>query len=664
MKKFLLLLILSFPGVIAAAEVEAYAVSNDGLVLALAYDDSMIGLYDLNTGDLLHELKSHEDSIQTLNFNSDDSRLISGDWGDYAVIWDVKTGKVIKKKNMGETVMHALYAADDRFLLMAVDEEPLVFFDKNLKKKASSYRMNDRIQLSEDKKFLAGQGMYSPEVEDAVIVVDIMNNKKIIEIPEDSYDDEIYFSKDASIVVVRDYSVFHIWDVVNQKKLGLIDTELDVDKSMINPSNDKELWLTGDNVIEVWDYRTKTLLRSFKINNLDVDSVNDMAFSADGQTAAVSLWLESDISTVLLISPGDFATKMKIEPMSKMAFGLEFINDHTLLINTLYPIEVWDTKNKQMKFLMTKTGNQANTSLQDILKTESVAYQFDGSINGLDTDNKGNIILTGAGSSNGTIAMSNDGKLASVFQNNYTTGYDARYSHDGSLAAFAYHGEHLLIYNTTDSSIYAHLDLGGVPSGFRIVKFSKDDSMLAVGSDDGSVQIVDVKTKKAIKKVELFAEDDYSEGTFSLQWLSQDKLLVGTLEHVFELDITSGAYQKVWETGATALHAYFESGQIKYIAVGQYDNNLIILDQNYKKIKSSTHGSVGRLAVTEDGHKIIALADSYPIVWDIKKDAVIACGLPDENLWAMAFDVDKQEIFVGGDEGKVQKYDINCKEMN
>ena len=603
MKTVFLILILLMTRAPLATELETYAVSYKASMLALAFDDSIIRIYDLNSGLLLHELKSHEDSIQTLNFNADSSKLISGDWGDFAIIWDVKTGTVIKKKNMGETVMHALYAANDRFLMMAIDEQPLAFYDLNLEKKISSYDIFDRLQLSENKKFLVGQRMYSPKfVDPAVIVVDALNNKKIMEIPEDSYDDEIYFSKDSSIVVVRDYSDFHVWDTISKKKLGLIETELDVDESLINLVSD-QLWLTGDNKIEVWDYRTQTKLKSLAIDDLNIDKINGLSFSPDGNKVAISLWLESDTSSVLVIDTKGMNSKWKIEPQSKKAFALEFLDNDTLLINTSYPIEIWDTKNKKIKFLLTKTGHHANKSIDDIFRQEFTPFDYDGSINGIDTDGNGNIILTGAGSSNGSISMDNKGQLAEIFQNNYITGYDARYSHDGNLAAFAYHGEHLLLYNTDDGSLYTHLDLGGVPSGFRIIKFSADDRLLAVGSDDGSVQIIDVKTKKPIKRVEMFSADEYSEGTFSLQWLSQNKLLVGTLEHVYELDVTSGNYKKVWETGATALQAYFTNNQVKYIAVGQYEEALILLDKDYNKIKSTEQIGVGRLSTTKDGKK-------------------------------------------------------------
>ncbi len=665
MKNIFIFIILFYSNFIQALSVETYSISQDKTILALAYDDLVIRLYDLNSGEVLHELKAHENSIQTVQFNQDGSRLISGDWGDYAIIWDVKTGKIIKKKNMGETVMHAIYTADDKYLVMAIDEAPLAIFDSNLKKKKGEYAINARIQLSSNKKYLAGQRMYSPDVKgDAVIVVDLLKNKKILEIPEDSYDDEIYFSQDASIVVVRDSSVFHVWEVNNNKKLGLIDTQLDVDESLINPIKDKELWLTGGNKVEVWDYRTQSLLKSFEINGFDVDEINAIAFSPDGKTVALSVWLESDASVVVIIDTESYQKQWQIEPMSKQAFDLQFIDNDSLFLNTSYPIEIWDMKHKKLEHLLTKVGSQTDENLQDIFRAEFTAYRFGGSINGIDVDAKGNIILTGTDSTNSSIGLDDKGQLNKIFQNNYSTGYDARYSHGGDLAAFAYHGEHLLIYNTADGSLYVQLDIGGVPSGFRIIKFSDDDSLLAIGSDDGSVYIVDVKAKKTIKHIEFFTEDEYSEGTFSLLWINKNKLLVGTLEHVFELDVTTEKFKKVWQTGATALHAYFENSEVSYIAVGQYEDELIVLDKNYRKIKTSNQTGVGRIATTADGKNIIALTDYNAIIWNLETDKVKECGESDDSLWAMAYDASKHRIYVGGDEGKVHIYDDSCKELN
>ncbi len=422
--------------------------------------------------------------------------------------------------------------------------------------------------------------------------------------------------------------------------------------------------MTGGNKVEIWDYRSQNLLHSFEIKNLEVDEVSAIAFSPDGKTVVLSVWLESDVSVVLVVDTEGYNKKWQIEPMSKQAFELEFIDNNSLFLNSSYPIEVWDMQNKKLKYLFTKTGSHTNKSMQDIFRAEYTAYRFDGSINGIDADSKGNIILTGADSATGSIGLDEKGQLNTIFQNNYSNGYDARYSHDGSLAAFAYHGEHLLIYNTSDGSSYVQLDIGGVPNGFRIVKFSADDHLLAVGSDDGSIYIVDVMAKKTIKHIEFFNQDESSEGTFSLQWLSNDKLLVGTLEHVYELNVISGKFRKVWQTGATALQAFFENNQLKYLAVGQYDDNLIILDKSYKKIKSSEQTGVGRLATTTDGKNIIALTDYNAIIWNLISNEIIECGDADDSLWAMAYDAKKHRIYVGGDEGKVHIYDEKCKDLN
>jgi len=132
-----------------AAKVESFAVSADKTKLALAYDDHIIRLHDLSSGKLLQNLEAHKDSIQTVNFNNDGSKLISGDWADQAIIWNTASGKIVKKKNMGGTVMHASYSTDDRYLIVAIDEEPLAFYDKNLKRRKSAYSITRRYLKSQ-----------------------------------------------------------------------------------------------------------------------------------------------------------------------------------------------------------------------------------------------------------------------------------------------------------------------------------------------------------------------------------------------------------------------------------------------------------------------------------------------------------------------------------
>jgi len=433
---------------------------------------------------------------------------------------------------------------------------------------------------------------------------------------------------------------------------------------LINPSSENELWLTYGNVIEIWDFRKNTLLKRFSLNDYPIDSVNDLVFSANGKSAAIAVSLETDVSKVIVLNTQNFEVDWEIEPKSKIAYEMNFLDNDRLLVNSSYPIEIWDMKDRTLEHLITKTGSQTGKNLQDIFKEEFSAYKFQGNVNAIDVNDSGELIVTGAESSNGSIALDGEGQLSNVFQNNYITGYDTRYSNSGALAAFAYHGEHLLLYNTSDGSLYTQLDLGGVPNGFRIVKFSQDDSLLAVGSDDGSVHIIDVDKKKSIKRVEFLNDDEYSEGTFSLQWINSKTLLVGTLEGVYQLDVATGKFEKVWEVGATALQAYFESGEVQYLVIGQYEDELIILDSNYRKINAADLIGVGRLAISPDGQKIVALTDYQVSIWNIKDNAFKHCEESDNNLWAMAYNQEEQNIYVGGTEGDIYVYDEKCKLLN
>ena len=67
-------------------EIDAKAISQDKSMLALAYDDHTIHIYSLKDATLLGELKGHEKGIQTLDFNEDGTKLMSGSWGNKAII--------------------------------------------------------------------------------------------------------------------------------------------------------------------------------------------------------------------------------------------------------------------------------------------------------------------------------------------------------------------------------------------------------------------------------------------------------------------------------------------------------------------------------------------------------------------------------------------------
>src|SRR5436309_518441 len=68
--------------------VDAVAFSADGALLASGGDDEVIRLWDVKTGKLIRKLKGHDDGILGLAFSPDGKLLASASSDDTVRLWD------------------------------------------------------------------------------------------------------------------------------------------------------------------------------------------------------------------------------------------------------------------------------------------------------------------------------------------------------------------------------------------------------------------------------------------------------------------------------------------------------------------------------------------------------------------------------------------------
>ncbi len=70
----------------------ALAVSTDGKMIASGGPSGKLYLWDADSGELLHKLEGHTDSVVSLAFSPDKQTLISGGYDGLVCVWDIHTG--------------------------------------------------------------------------------------------------------------------------------------------------------------------------------------------------------------------------------------------------------------------------------------------------------------------------------------------------------------------------------------------------------------------------------------------------------------------------------------------------------------------------------------------------------------------------------------------
>jgi WD40 repeat protein len=101
--------------------VSALAFSLDRKHLAVASEDRLIHVYDLDTGAKVQTLQDHTDRIPALAWHPDGKRLFSAGWDTTVRVWDVTTGQPIILLNNHTGQVHNFALSADGRLLAAAD---------------------------------------------------------------------------------------------------------------------------------------------------------------------------------------------------------------------------------------------------------------------------------------------------------------------------------------------------------------------------------------------------------------------------------------------------------------------------------------------------------------------------------------------------------------
>jgi len=100
------------------------AMSNNNVkniyTVVLGSVNSEVQVWDLIEGKLLKTLKNdkgHKDSVNSVKFNLDDTKIISGGQDRQVIIWDVSTGTIEQQKSHTGFVNNAVISGDNKIIV-------------------------------------------------------------------------------------------------------------------------------------------------------------------------------------------------------------------------------------------------------------------------------------------------------------------------------------------------------------------------------------------------------------------------------------------------------------------------------------------------------------------------------------------------------------------
>ncbi|HOP05139.1 MAG TPA: WD40 repeat domain-containing protein [Tenuifilaceae bacterium] len=240
-------------------KINSICFNNTGDLLASAGWDNTVRIWDMNTYQEKFVLLGHEDNVWGAIYSPDDKFLISGAMDASMILWDVATGKKIKKMTV----------------------EP-----KQAKLKGIIPELDFELPNS------LVPGVYNPSGDllfagstDGLIRIFDMNKLQFI--------DTLYghkgpvsnfaISTDGKLMATGSWqNELVVWDLETLKIVHYIKTKNNSAYSLKFMSNDTQLFSAGHNSINIWDIESETIIKTFEGQT----GMQECKFSSDGKYLA------------------------------------------------------------------------------------------------------------------------------------------------------------------------------------------------------------------------------------------------------------------------------------------------------------------------------------------------------------------------------------------
>lgn len=100
-----------------AKTIHRLAFSQDGQKLVGVGIDKSLRIWDVASGQLLHQLSGHEALVEQVHFSADGKQLVSASWDRTARIWDVASGALVHTVSHSDVVTTAHFSPDGQRIL-------------------------------------------------------------------------------------------------------------------------------------------------------------------------------------------------------------------------------------------------------------------------------------------------------------------------------------------------------------------------------------------------------------------------------------------------------------------------------------------------------------------------------------------------------------------
>ncbi|CAD8204796.1 unnamed protein product [Paramecium pentaurelia] len=541
----------------------------------------------------VHQFNGHNDTVCSVSFSPDGTKLASGSDDISICLWDVKTGK-LKAKLEGHTnwVQSVCFSPDGTTLASGSQDQSIRLWD---------------IETGEQKAKLDGHTHYVYS---------------------------ICFSPDGTTLASGSFdNTIRLWEFKTGKQKAILQCNSQVNSVSISPNGTTLASGSADNSIFFWDVKTGQL--KSKLNG-HTNQVRSVCFSPDG----ISLSSGSDDKSIRLwdVKTGQQIVKLDghINQVKTVCFSL----DGTKLASgsTDNSIRLWDVMTGQQKFqleghdgivcsvcfspdgtILASGSDDQSIRLWDV-KTGQQKASFDGhthNVRSVCFSPDGTTLASGSRDKSIRLWDVKTGQQKAKLDGHINWVQSVCYSPDGATLASGCVDNSIRLWDVNTRETKVRLE--GHQGYLNLVSFSPDGTILASCSSFDSIGLWDVGTGQQIAKLggHTYCVQSlcFSPDGTTLAYGSEDKSIrlkdVKTGQQQFKLDGHSDYVRSVcFSPDGTTL------------ASGSVDNSIRLWDVKTGQQKANLMGhlnDVNTVSFSPDGTTLASGSDDNSIrIWDVK----------------------------------------------
>lgn len=264
----------------------AVSFSPDGKLLAVGTGyEKVVKIFNTSDGKVIQELKGHNDSINTVAWSTDGTKIASGSIDNTIIVWNAKTYKKLKILKSDGWSNSVAWSPDNTKLASGSESNTITIWDAKTfnelyKLKEDTNQINSVAWASDSSKLASGSS-------DHIKIWDMKTGKNINTIHNGYAVFAVAWSPDNTKIASGTAGLRNkraaIWDAINGQLLKIINDK-NIMLSVIWSLDNTKIIGALDNQIQIWDAKTYNPL--YYLSTGAHESLSSISLSKDNSKLA------------------------------------------------------------------------------------------------------------------------------------------------------------------------------------------------------------------------------------------------------------------------------------------------------------------------------------------------------------------------------------------